>query len=391
MLYRNDKYGNKISILGHGCMRFSKKGPSIDYKKAEEEVLLAISKGVNYFDTAYIYPGSEEILGRILGENNLRKDVFIATKLPQYIVKSRAGIDKIFNEELKRLRTDYIDYYLMHMITDINQWEKLLKIGIEDFINEKKKSGAIRNIGFSFHGNQDMFIKVLEAYPWDFCQIQYNYLDEHSQAGRAGLRRAHELGIPVIIMEPLRGGKLVNMLPKKALSLIKNSPRNYSAAEWALKWLWNQEEVTCVLSGMNSIDMVEENCRIASNTLPNSFTEEDEKLISSIVSIIKEKEKVGCTACRYCMPCPMGVDIPGTFYFYNLMQIENKGSARFGYYQNLGLSKESSFATKCISCGKCMKHCPQSLQIPELIKEADKALMPPHYRLFLKIYKRFTN
>ena len=215
MQYRKDRQGNDISILGYGCMRFSRKGAGIDFDKAEAELLHAIELGVNYFDSAYVYPGSEELLGAVLAKNGVREQVRIATKLPQYLVKTTGAIDRFFDEELRRLQTDYIDYYLMHMVTDVAQWENLQRLGIEDWIAQKKASGAIRQIGFSFHGSTDGFIKVLDAYDWDFCQIQYNYLDEHTQAGRAGLEAAAAKGIPVIIMEPLRGGKLVDLLPEK--------------------------------------------------------------------------------------------------------------------------------------------------------------------------------
>ncbi len=220
MRYRKDRHGNDISQLGYGCMRFTKKGTAIDYEKTEKEILHAIELGVNYFDTAYIYPGSEECLGRILDENHCRDKVYIATKLPQYLMRQKGAIEKTFREELTRLRTDYIDYYLMHMFTDFAEWENIKKLGIEDFINEKKQSGQIRNIGFSYHGDTDMFLKILDAYDWDFCQIQYNYLDENSQAGRKGLEYAGQKGIPVVIMEPLRGGKLVNLLPADAKKAI---------------------------------------------------------------------------------------------------------------------------------------------------------------------------
>lgn len=232
MKYRLDRYGNPISQLGYGCMRFSRKGSGIDYEKAEKEVLLAIEKGVNYFDTAYIYPGNEECLGWILEKNKCREKVNIATKLPQYILRSAAAIDKTFLEELKRLRTDYIDYYLMHMFTDYAEWERLQKLGIEQWIARQKAQGRIRYIGFSYHGDTEMFLKILDAYDWDFCQIQYNYLDEHTQAGRTGLQAAAKKGIPVIIMEPLRGGKLVN-LPQKAKDLLSSHSKGYTPQSWA--------------------------------------------------------------------------------------------------------------------------------------------------------------
>ena len=387
MKYRPDRYGNPISQLGYGCMRFTKKGNAIDYEKAEREVMLAIEKGVNYFDTAYIYPGSEELMGRIFEENKCRDKVYIATKLPQYLMRSAAAIEKTFNEELSRLRTGYIDYYLMHMFTDIAEWERLKTLGIEDWIARQKESGRVRNIGFSYHGETEMFLKILDAYDWDFCQIQYNYLDENSQAGRRGLRAAAEKGIPVIIMEPLRGGKLVD-LPDKAKEALAAGSHGYTPAELGLRWLWDQPEVTCVLSGMNSEDMVNENIRIASEAEPGHLTREDLGVVEQIKQIIREREKVGCTGCRYCMPCPRGVDIPGNFYYYNLKYMEKDSRARFEFAQNMGLRKEPGFASQCVGCGKCEQHCPQHINIREKLKEADRALRPLPYKIGINIARK---
>ena len=389
MNYRNDRYGNPISILGFGCMRFTKSGGKIDINKAEKEIMEAYRQGVNYFDTAYLYPGSEAALGEILERNGIRDKVNIATKLPQYMVNSRQAIDKFFAEELSRLRTDRIDYYLMHHVTDIVQWEKLKKYGITDWISSMKKSGQIRNIGFSYHGNTENFLKVLNDYDWDICQIQYNYLDEVTQAGKDGLKAAYEKGIPVVIMEPLRGGKLVNMLPEEAKLAMAKSGHDWSPAEWGLRWLYNQPEVTVVLSGMNSQEMVLENCRTASETLAGSLTADDFAVLEVVKEKIREKEKVGCTGCRYCMPCPKGVDIPGIFRCYNAMYTESKREGRFQFAQTVGLTKEPAFATQCIQCGKCEQHCPQSLPIREKLKEADKALRPLPYKLGINIVRAF--
>ena len=216
MNYRLDKYGNKLSILGFGCMRFTSTMGHINYEKAEKEIMTAYENGVNYFDTAYIYPGSEALLGEVFEKNNIRDKINIATKLPHYLIKNSDALNKLFSDELKRLRTDYIDYYLMHMLTDISAWNRLCDMGIKEWIAEKKKSGAIKQIGFSYHGNTDMFCQLVDAYDWDFCMIQYNYMDEHSQAGKKGLHYAHKKGLPVFIMEPLRGGRLVNNLPNEA-------------------------------------------------------------------------------------------------------------------------------------------------------------------------------
>ena len=387
MKYRNDKYGEPISQLGYGCMRFTRKGGSIDFEKAEKEVMLAVEQGVNYYDSAYVYPGSEETLGRILGENHCREKVKIATKLPQYLVRSEKGIEKIFREELERLRTDYIDYYLMHMFTDPLEWRKLQELDIEEWIREKKETGQIRQIGFSHHGDTKSFLDILELYDWDFCQIQYNYLDEHTQAGREGLEAAAAKGIPVVIMEPLRGGKLVD-LPEKAKKLLEESGRGFTPAELGLRWLWDQPEVTCVLSGMNSAEMVEENLRIASDAEAGSFTEEDFALIEEIKAIIREKEKVGCTGCRYCMPCPVGVDIPGNFHYYNLMYLDKKTTGRFEFARNVAMREEPGYASLCIGCGKCEQHCPQHLPIRELLKTADRDLRPLLYRVGIPIARK---
>ena len=389
MQYRNDRYGHPISLLGYGCMRFTKKGNSIDLAKAEEEIMAAYHQGVNYFDTAYIYGGSEVALGKIVAKNGIRHDISIATKLPQYLIKSKAGIEKYFTEQMERLQTDYIDYYLMHMLTDIGAWEKLKRLGIEDWIEEKKKTGAIKNVGFSFHGNTEKFLEILDADDWDFCQIQYNYMDEHSQAGVKGLKAAAAKKIPVIIMEPLRGGKLVGMLPESAKELIASYKVKRSPAEWAFRWLYNQPEVTCVLSGMNSLSMVEENCAIASDTKENSFTSEDFDLIEQIKEEIKKKTKVGCTACGYCMPCPKGIDIPTAFRCYNQMYTENKHSGRFEYLQCLAYNKDRADIKECIECGKCESHCPQHIAIRKELKEARKALLPVHYRIMTNVMRLF--
>lgn len=382
------QYRNGYSILGYGCMRFTRNGNAIDFDKAEKEFMRAYENGVNYFDTAYIYPGSEELVGRIIEKNGIRDKIRLATKLPQYLIRNRAGLDKYFDEELKRLRTDYVDNYLMHHMTDINQWEKLKELGIEDWIAEKKKSGQIRNIGFSFHGNTNSFKQILNAYDWDFCLVQYNYFDEFTQAGREGIKAAHEKGLSVFIMEPLRGGKLVDLLPEKAKREIAEDPHGWTPAEWAFRWLWDQPEITCVLSGMNSVDMVEENCRIASEAKEGGYGPAEKEFISKIKSYIIESTKVNCTGCRYCMPCPKGVDIPAIFSCYNHMYSETKGSGRLEYFQTVALRITPADASLCVKCGKCEQHCPQEIPIREKLVEADKALRPWWQKIYLKAARR---
>lgn len=387
MQYRNAKNGIDISILGFGCMRFPKRGNQVDMDETEKEILAAIKQGINYFDTAYLYPGSEEALGTILARNHCREKVNIATKLPQYMVKNSAAIDKYFNEELRRLQTDYIDFYLMHMISDLGRWEKLKEYGIEEWIAKKKADGVIRNIGFSFHGDTDTFIEILDAYDWDFCQIQYNYLDEHTQTGRRGLQYAASKGIPVIIMEPLRGGRLVKYMPDSAKNIIHNYEKKRTPAEWAFRWLWDQPEVTCVLSGMNSMEMLNENVASACEVQIGEFTKEDHDMISKVKDEINRTVRVGCTGCGYCMPCPQGVDIAGTFANYNRMYSENKRKARMDYIMATSLKKKTSDYSQCISCGKCEKHCPQHIEIRKELMVAGKELMPPPYRVAQKLVR----
>lgn len=385
MNYRKDKYGNDISILGFGCMRFPQKMGKIDMEETEREILTAIELGVNYFDTAYVYPGSEAALGEILERNNLRNSVNIATKLPHYLIKSRDAMDKLFAEELTRLRTDHIDYYLMHMLCDVDTWEKLKSLGIEQWIDEKKQSGAIRQVGFSYHGNSDMFIRLVNAYDWDFCQIQYNYMDEHSQAGRRGLYHAHSNGLPVIIMEPLRGGRLVNNIPEEAKRIFNSHQPQRTPAQWALRWLWDQPEVTCVLSGMNSDEMVRDNIQTASTVSVGELTDADKEILQNVVNAINAKMKVGCTGCGYCMPCPKNVDIPGTFSAYNRRYSEGKFSALKEYVMCTAMRKTSTAASNCISCGKCEQHCPQHIEIRKQLKNASKELETPIYKLVRKV------
>ncbi len=380
MQYRKDKKGNELSVLGYGCMRFTRKGSGIDLRKAEQEVMYAIRSGVNYFDTAYIYPGSEAALGEILHKNNCRKDVYIATKLPHYMIKSIEGVEKTFQEELRRLQTDYIDYYLMHMLTDTDTWEKLKHMGILDWIAAKMESGAIRNIGFSYHGHTEMFQQLVDAYDWDFCQIQYNYMDEHSQAGREGLTYAAGKALPVIIMEPLRGGRLVNLLPKEAKKLFETDPLARTPAELAFRWLYDQPEVTCVLSGMNSMEMIAENVITAEKGTAGHFSKEDAALVEKVKEEIEKTVKVNCTGCGYCMPCPFGVDIPVTFRCYNEMYSETKSGARKEYLQCTAFRKNQSSASQCRQCGKCEQHCPQQIEIRKELKRAVKELETLPYR-----------
>jgi len=387
MNYRKDKYGNDISILGYGCMRFTQTAGKIDIAKAEKEIMTAYHAGVNYYDTAYVYGGSEVALGEIFERNRIRDKVYIASKLPHYLIKSADSMDKYFAEQLKRLRTDHIDYYLMHMLTDIKTWNRLVGLGILDWLEEKKKSGAIRQVGFSYHGNTDMFCQLIDAYDWDFCQIQYNYMDENSQAGRKGLMYANQKGLPVVIMEPLRGGKLVNLLPEDAKKIFASYPVQHTPVQWALRWLWNQPQVTCVLSGMNSEEMVKDNIETASTVSVGEIGSAEEEMLAKVVKAINAKMKVGCTGCAYCMPCPKNVDIPGTFSAYNRRYSEGWRAAFFDYFMCTAMRKTSSAASNCVECGKCEQHCPQHIEIRKELKNAKKKLEGPIYKVARMVAK----
>ncbi len=384
MNYRKDKYGNELSALGFGCMRFQKKLGRIELEKAEKQILTAIENGVNYFDTAFIYPGSESALGEILHKNNLRDKVYIATKLPPQMMLNIATLDKLFNEQLKRLRTDHIDYYFMHMLASMDAWERLKNLGIEKWIEEKKASGAIRQIGFSYHGNTEGYCKMIDAYDWDFSMIQYNYMDEHTQAGRRGLEYANSKGITVMIMEPLRGGKLVKDLPDEAKQIFAAHSKQYTPAQWAFRWLWNQPEITVVLSGMNSEEMVLDNINTACTANIGELTQADEEMLRQVGRAINANMKVGCTGCGYCMPCPKNIDIRSLFGMYNTFYSGKKGKAKREYIKSTLIKKTSAPATACVGCGKCETHCPQSIEIRNEVKAAGEALEGGLYSLLKK-------
>ena len=306
------------------------------------------------------------------------------------MIGSLDDCDRIFEEELSRLRTDHVDYYLMHMLTDIHSWERIKDMGIIEWLENRKAAGQIRQVGFSYHGNSDMFMQILDDYDWDFAQVQYNYVDEHSQAGRTGVEYAESKGIPIIIMEPLRGGKLVNGLPRDAQKVIAEHPSRRSAAEWALGWLYDQSGVTVVLSGMNSKEMVEENCRIASKYLPGSYDESDREAVAGIVRSYYSGMKVGCTGCRYCMPCPRNVDIPGTFAAYNRQAVDGRIGGLKEYFMCTTMRKDYTGPANCIECGKCEQHCPQKIEIRKELKNARRTLETPIYKIAKKFVPFFA-
>ena len=426
MRYRTDPVtGNKLSALGFGCMRFPR-GLNIDMEKTEKLIMEAIAKGVNYFDTAYIYPGNEAALGGILHKNDVRGKVFVATKLPFFKCGKYEDFDRIFNEQLDNLKTGYIDYYLMHNMSGLHDWQPLAEIGIEKWIAEKKARGQIRSIGFSFHGPLHGFIDVIDAYGWDFCQIQYNYMNETYQAGRAGLLKAHAKGLPVIVMEPLLGGKLAAGLPKKAEMLFKEADPELSPAAWALKWLFSQPEVTVVLSGMNDPVQLADNINTAekfagsigaadkladgamtAGAMPDgavtagtlsageastggALTAGDAEVIGKVRAIIKEAYKVPCTGCNYCMPCPHHVNIPGCFNTYNSSYANGYMTGILLYLNDTHAfrRKGATRAINCVKCGLCEKKCPQHIKIPDELVKVKKRMEPFWFAMPMNIFRR---
>lgn len=375
MLYRQmGKTGDKVSILGYGCMRFPKKDKKIDEKRTEKQIISAIEQGVNYFDTAYVYPNSESLLGRILVRSGCRDKIMIATKMPPIMVHSIKDMDAILETQLKRLQMDHIDYYLMHAITSLEGWERLKKLGVETFIQKAKQSGKINRIGFSYHGDKQQFKDIVDDYPWEFCQIQYNYMDEYTQAGKEGLAYAASKGLGVSVMEPLRGGLLAGKMPPQIQAVFQQTKKNSTPAEWALRWIWNHPDVSVVLSGMNEESQIDENIRIANNAYPQSLSTSELKCVSDARELLSLKLKVGCTGCGYCMPCPAGVNIPMCFGYYNEKYIHSAKSSQRLYMGMLtGMDGGSpSYASLCKDCGKCEKYCPQSLPIRNHLKEVAK-------------------
>jgi predicted aldo/keto reductase-like oxidoreductase len=391
--YRIDpKSGNALSVLGLGCMRFPRGVTAqIDAEKTERLILSAIDGGVNYFDTAYIYGGSEAVLGELLHRNGARDRVFLATKLPPQQCGRREDFDRLFSTQLARLKTDRIDYYLIHNLPDAALWRGLCAMGIEGWIAEKKAQGRIGQIGFSFHGTRQAFAELLDEYNWDFCQIQYNYTGENYQAGRAGLERAHEKGLPVIIMEPLLGGKLANGLPAKAARLFREADPDLSAASWALRWLWNRPEPTVVLSGMSSAEQLADNLKTAETAAPGMLSEREAAVFAPVIAALRAAYKVACTGCDYCMPCPQGVNIPGCFAAYNASYAMGFVTGMQQYITGTGanhIERRAAGGRNCVKCGSCEKKCPQHIEIARTLDAVTRRMEPFWFGAAMGIVRR---
>jgi predicted aldo/keto reductase-like oxidoreductase len=391
MIYRDmGRTGIKVSALGYGCMRYPKKGGRIDVERTERQLRAALGRGVSYFDTAWAYLAgqSESILGRVLRETaadsgTMRDRVFIADKIPPYLVFSRRDMDKTLETMLRRLGTESIDFLLAHALNDFGSWRRIRDLGYPEFLEDARASGKIRFAGFSWHGSREEFKKVVDDYPWDFCQIQYNYMDEHYQAGREGLEHAAAKGLGVVVMEPLRGGSLVGRLPAEVARTMKAAATQRSAAAWALDWVWDHAEVSTVLSGLNEEAHIEENLALAEASFPGMLDAADKAMMADFRSVYTRLMRVGCTGCSYCMPCPFGVDIPYAFSSLNSLHLFDDRHVRFQYTLfTSGISGgKSSAASRCTECGACEKKCPQAIEIRKKLREAHaelnvKALAP---------------
>ena len=379
MVYREfGNTGERVSVLGFGCMRLpvlDRNMARIDEEKATALIRKAIDSGVNYIDTAWSYHSetmgqkgeSEPFIGRVL-KDGYRKKVSIATKLPSWLVYSRKDMDYFLDEQLKRLQTDTIDFYLVHSLVG-GTWKRMKALGLGDFLNNAISEGKIRHAGFSFHDNFDLFREIVDAYSWTFCQIQYNYLDEDFQAGKAGLRYASAKGLAVVGMEPLRGGKLARNLPDDVTTVFERSGIRRTPAQWALRWVWNHPEIALVLSGMNAPEEVEQNLAVAEEGYANSLTPEEVSILNQVKSLYGKRIKVNCTSCSYCMPCPSGVNIPGNFSYYNDYSLFGSKGAREATVRLYNhFLKPDERPSACIECGLCEDKCPQGIRIIEELK-----------------------
>ena len=378
------KTGLEVSPLGFGCMRLpilDGDKSRIDIPEATKMVRTAIDAGVNYVDTAWPYHGnnfpqpgeSEPFVGQAL-KDGYREKVFISTKLPVWNVESRADMDRLLDEQLKRLDVKYVDIYLVHNL-NANHWTRMRDLGVHSFLDEAVKDGRIRHPGFSFHDNLDLFREIMDSYDWPVVQIQYNYLDVAYQAGQKGFRLAADRGSAVVIMEPLRGGFLINNVPAEMQDMLKKVRPEWSLADWALRWIWNQPEVGTVLSGMSTMGQVEENLRIAAS--PVDFGAKEEEALARVRKWFGDHLAVNCTGCGYCLPCPKGVAIPDVFTYFNDYHMddaqETHDRARQIYAVVLPVANSAS---QCVACHVCESRCPQNIAIADKMAEANTALCP---------------
>lgn len=369
------KLGIEVSAFGVGCMRFPMTTVDgvevVDETVSTPAIRYAIDHGVNYMDTAYVYSNqkNEEALGHAL-RDGYREKVYVATKLPTWACNSREDMDKILAESMARLETDYIDFYLIHALNK-DSWQKMLDLGVLEFLDAAKADGRIRYACFSFHDDYDTFKSILDAYEWDMCQIQFNFMDVENQAGVKGLKLAGERGIPVVIMEGLLGGKLA-MAPDNVQALYDSYSEKRSPVEWAFRWLCNFPEVATVLSGVKDLDMTKDNLAIFDRCEVGQMSAEELALIDKVREAYLSRTRVGCTGCKYCMPCPNEVDIPGIFATWNDLSLY--GQTLAGNRRYAKRLEEGHGADKCVGCGACEQVCPQKISIIETLKQAHEEM-----------------
>ena len=374
MKYR--KFGRldwKVSALGFGALRLPVAGKdqsNVDEPEAIRIMRYAFDHGVNYVDSSYRYNNgnSEVAIGKAL-QDGYREKVRIATKLPCVDIDSSADFDRCLNEQLKRLQTDSIDFYLLHGLDKV-EWPKLRKLGVLKWAEDAMAHGRFHYFGFSFHDTYDVFQEIIDSYDnWTVCQIQYNYMDEEFQAGTRGLEYAHQKGLAVVVMEPIKGGRLTRP-PEKVAKIWASSPVKRTPSEWALRWVWNHPEVTSVLSGMSTMEQVVENVASAEHSEPHNLTADDLALIARVRDTYLSLSEISCTNCRYCSPCPNDVDIPRVFTYYNQAIVYGDIARARMVYSDPKLFREETRGDKCISCEECVEKCPQKLPIPELLEKA---------------------
>ncbi len=382
MQYRNfGRLDLKVSALGFGAMRLPTKqiqgagnrlDSNIDENEAIRMIRYAIDNGVNYVDTAYGYHGgeSEILVGKAL-KDGYRNRTMLATKSPVWLIRKPEDFDRLLDEQLGKLQTEYVDFYMLHAIGR-NAWRNtVLKHDVLHRAEAAKKAGKIRHFGFSFHDSHDAFIEIIDGYDkWDFCQIQYNYMDIENQAGMKGLKYAASKGLGVVIMEPLLGGRLAR--PPKDVSVLLDDGSGRSAAGWGLEWLWDQPEVSVVLSGMSTMQQVEDNIVAAERSGVGKFNQKEHEVIELVRKKYNERTVIPCTGCSYCIPCPNNVDIPRNFSMYNdAVSYDDIDGARVSYNN---FFNEANRAEKCVGCGICEGKCPQHIPIIDWLQKVSETL-----------------
>lgn len=385
-----EKTGDEISPLGFGAMRLPLKNGKVNRELAKKQIYHAIDSGINFIDTAYLYGDSETFLGEVL-HGEYKDKVKLCTKLPSINVRKYEDMEKFLDEQLKRLQRNSIDYYLIHSV-DLKTMNRLLKRDLLKFISRAKDEGKIKHIGFSYHGPKEEFEEVIDCYDWDVVMIQYNYFDDNVQVSMEGIEYAASKGMGIFVMEPLKGGILAGKMPSESETIFRKVNPKKSNAQWALEWVLNNPSITCVLSGMNSIEQIDENIAIARKTTPLSLSFEEMETIEYVKRSLRDSLKINCSTCGYCMPCPQGVNIPECMRIYNEKYLfEHKGlfnQSLVDYVQYVGgIMGNASNAGMCNGCGKCLRKCPQKLDIISELKKVKKEFEFPgmgYVSLFVK-------